>query len=256
MARRRVAGVHAAESAVEHSPERIVTAWIDPRRRDPRLAAIAQKLEALGVWVQSAAQQRLDELAEGGRHQGVVLELAASGERSEQDLQEALGSPGEWPLFLVLDQVQDPHNLGACLRTAAAAGAQGVVVTRDRSVGLTSTVARVASGAAEIVPVYRVVNLARVLRWFRDSGLWVVGTAAEAEQSLYAADLTGPLAIVVGAEGKGLRRLTRDSCDLLVKIPLAGGVESLNLSVAAGVVLFEAVRQRGARRAQGRAVAG
>ena len=148
------------------------------------------------------------------------------------------------PLFLVLDHVQDPHNLGACLRTADAAGVRGVIITKDQAAGLSPVVAKVASGAAEAVPLYRVTNLARTLQWLKEAGLWIVGAAGEAPRSVFETDLNLPMALVMGAEGKGMRRLTRESCDLLVKIPMAGTVESLNVSVATGVLLFEAVRQR------------
>lgn len=245
--RRRIAGLHAAESALEHTPERIVSAWIDERRGDARIAALVGKLAAQGIVAQSAGKSRLDALAEGQHHQGVVIELVMPAELGENELREVLENPEGMPLFLVLDQVQDPHNLGACLRTADAAGARGIILTKDQAVGITPTVAKVASGAAETMPVYRVTNLARTLGWLKDSGLWVVGAAGEAERSVYEADLAVPLAVVVGAEGKGLRRLTRERCDFLVKIPMAGQVESLNLSVATGVLLFEAVRQRRAR---------
>lgn len=242
--RRRVAGLHAAESALEHSPDKIVSVWIDARRGDARIAAIVQRLGELGITAQAAGKSRLDALAEGHNHQGVVIELVLPGELGEHDLRDALASLETLPFFLVLDQVQDPHNLGACLRTADAAGVQGVILTKDQSVGMTPTVAKVASGAAETVPIYRVTNLARALGWLKESGIWVVGAVGEADRSVYEADLALPLAVVVGAEGKGLRRLTRELCDFLVKIPMAGQVESLNLSVAAGVLLFEAVRQR------------
>ncbi|MGZ8216444.1 23S rRNA (guanosine(2251)-2'-O)-methyltransferase RlmB [Methylomagnum sp.] len=244
-ARRRVAGLHAAESALEHSPDKIVTAWLDDRRgADRRLADIAHRLAAQGITAQPTGKSRLDALAEGHHHQGIVLELIVPGELGETDLRKALENPVGLPFFLVLDHAQDPHNLGACLRTADAAGIQGVVLTKDQSVGMTPTVAKVASGAAETVPIYRVTNLARAMDWMKDSGLWLVGAAGEAERTVYELDLVMPLAVVMGAEGKGLRRLTRERCDLLAKIPMAGQVESLNLSVATGVMLFEAVRQR------------
>lgn len=244
-ARRKVAGLHAAESALEHSPDKIVNVWLDERRGDARIAALVHRLDALGIAAQTAGKSRLDALAEGKHHQGVVMELLMPGELGEHELRGALENPEGMPLFLVLDQVQDPHNLGACLRTADAAGVRGVVLTKDQSVGITPTVAKVASGAAETVPIYRVTNLARALGWMKDSGLWVAGAAGEAERSVYQTDLNLPLALVVGAEGKGLRRLTRERCDFLVKIPMVGQVESLNLSVATGILLFEAVRQRG-----------
>jgi 23S rRNA (guanosine2251-2'-O)-methyltransferase len=243
--RRRVAGLHAAESALANSPDQIVNAWVGERRGDARIAAITQGLRALGVAAQPAGASRLDALAEGGHHQGVVLELTLAGELGEHELRDALERLDR-PLFLALDQVQDPHNLGAALRTADAAGVHGVVLTKDQSAGITPTVAKVASGAAETVPIYRVTNLARALDGLKDGGVWVVGAAGEADRSVFEADLNLPLALVVGGEGRGLRRLTRERCDFLVKIPMVGQVESLNLSVAAGVLLFEAVRQRGA----------
>lgn len=243
-ARRRVAGLHAVESALEHSPDKIVSAWMDERRGDGRIAAIIQKLTALGISVQPAGKSRLDALAEGRNHQGVVLEVLMPGELGENELRDALESPGVLPFFLVLDHVQDPHNLGACLRTADAAGVQGIILTKDQSVGLTPTVAKIASGAAETMPIYRVTNLARALDRMKECGLWIVGADGEAEPMVYDVDFVMPLAIVVGAEGMGLRRLTRERCDLLIRIPMAGQVESLNLSVATGVLLYEAVRQR------------
>jgi len=242
--RRRIAGLHAAEAALENTPDKIISVWIDRRRDDARIAAIERKLVSLGISIQSAGRNQLDSLAESRNHQGIVIELKLAAELGESELQDALATPSRQPFFLVLDHVQDPHNLGACLRTADAAGVQGVIITKDQSVGLTPTVAKVASGAAETVPVYRVTNLNRALGWLKESGLWMVGAAGEAERSLYETDLAIPLALVIGAEGKGLRRLTRESCDFLVKIPMFGQVESLNLSVATGVLLFEAVRQR------------
>ena len=242
--RRRVMGFHAVESALEHNPDKIVSAWIDRRRDDARLTALAEKLSALGITVQAAAKSRLDALVEGGVHQGVVLELATTGEAGEHELRNALDHPRDLPFFLVLDHIQDPHNLGACLRTADAAGVQGIILTKDQSARLTPTVTKIASGAAETLPLYRVTNLARTLEELKEHGLWVIGAAGEAERSVYEVDLAVPLALVVGAEGRGLRRLTRQHCDLLVGIPMAGRVESLNLSVATGILLFEAVRQR------------
>jgi 23S rRNA (guanosine2251-2'-O)-methyltransferase len=245
--RRKVAGLHAAESVLEHSPESVVTAWIDDRRRDGRMSGILLKLTALGVRAQATSKNRLDVLAEGYVHQGVVLEVVMPAELGENELRDALNALPTLPFFLVLDHVQDPHNLGACLRTADAAGVHGVILTKDQSVGITPVVAKVASGAAETIPIYRVTNLARTLDWFKQAGLWVVGAAGEASQTAYETDLNLPLALVVGAEGKGLRRLTRERCDVLTKLPMLGAVESLNLSVAAGVLMYEALRQRRAR---------
>jgi 23S rRNA (guanosine2251-2'-O)-methyltransferase len=156
----------------------------------------------------------------------------------------AVENLAENALFLVLDNVQDPHNLGACLRTADATGVHGIIITKDNAVGITPTVCKVASGAAETVPVYVVTNLARTLRWLKTEGVWVVGTAGEAESTLFKSDFTVPMALVIGAEEKGMRRLTREQCDFLVKLPMLGTVESLNLSVATGVLLYEVLRQR------------
>lgn len=243
--RRRVAGIHAAESALANSPDKIVSAWVDERRGDARVSSVLDGLAALGIAVQSVGRNRLDTLAEGRNHQGVVLEVLVPGELGENELRNALEAPQGLPFYLVLDHVQDPHNLGACLRTADAVGVQGVILTRDQSASMTPVVAKVACGAAETMPIYRVTNLARAIDWLKDAGIWVVGAAGEAGLTAYQADLSVPLAMVVGAEGKGLRRLTRERCDLLVKLPMVGTVESLNVSVATGILLYESLRQRG-----------
>jgi 23S rRNA (guanosine2251-2'-O)-methyltransferase len=165
-------------------------------------------------------------------------------ELGEDELRDVLQDIQGKPLFLVLDHIQDPHNLGACLRSADAAGVRGVIVTKDQAVGLTPVVAKVAAGAAETVPLYRVTNLARSLGWMKDAGIWLAGAAGEAPKTCYETDFNRPLGIVLGAEGKGMRRLTRETCDFLVRIPMHGQVESLNVSVATGILLFEAVRQQ------------
>lgn len=245
--RRRVVGLHAAESALKHSPEFIVAAWFDRARQDARLVAARDALAKLGVQASPAGKSTLDTMAEGQAHQGIVLELRSRPDLDEDDLTAALAAPvaEQTPFLLVLDQVQDPHNLGACLRTADAAGVQGVVLMRDQAVAVTPTVAKLACGAAETMPIYRVTNLVRTLESVKSQGLWVAGAAGEAEKLAYAADLTVPLALVMGAEGKGLRRLTREHCDFLIRIPMLGQVASLNVSVAAGILMFEVVRQRG-----------
>jgi len=186
----------------------------------------------------------MDKLASGERHQGVIAQLKKIDNLGEGALDSVLDNAGPNPLLLVLDGVTDPHNLGACLRSADAAGVHAVIVPRDRAAGLSPVVRKVAAGAAETVPLIQVTNLARTLRWLKERGFWLVGTDDEATQSIYTAKLTGPIAIVLGAEGAGMRRLTKEHCDLLVNIPMQGVVESLNVSVATGVTLFEAVRQR------------
>ncbi|WP_027158379.1 23S rRNA (guanosine(2251)-2'-O)-methyltransferase RlmB [Methylobacter luteus] len=237
-------GIHAVQAALDYSPKKINKAWIDTQRQDKRLMQVIDDLLSLGIEPEKTDRKKLDRFAEGKNHQGVVIEVEMPGELSESDLKQAVESLTGTALFLVLDNVQDPHNLGACLRTADATGVQGVIITKDNATGITPTVCKVASGAAETVPVYQVTNLSRTLRWLKDQGIWIMGAAGAATQTVYQTDLTVPLAVVVGAEGKGLRRLTQEQCDFLVKLPMLGQVESLNLSVATGVLLYEAVRQR------------
>jgi 23S rRNA (guanosine2251-2'-O)-methyltransferase len=227
-----------------YSPQKISRAWIDSERHDKRLETLLETLTTLDVSIEKVERKKLDKLADGMNHQGIVLEVALPEELSENDLKVAVENLAENALFLVLDNVQDPHNLGACLRTADATGVHGIIITKDNAVGITPTVCKVASGAAETVPVYVVTNLARTLRWLKTEGVWVVGTAGEAESTLFKSDFTVPMALVIGAEEKGMRRLTREQCDFLVKLPMLGTVESLNLSVATGVLLYEVLRQR------------
>jgi len=240
----RAFGLHTVSALLRKSPQRIRQLLIQQGRDDDRVQAILNLALQADVKVRRRAGSELDALAGGNNHQGVLAEIepaANQGEGALDDLLEAAAAP---PLLLVLDGVQDPHNLGACLRTADACGVAALIVPRDRAAGLTPVVRKVASGAAESVPLIQVVNLARTLRWLKERNFWIVGSDESAAQTMYAADLTGPSAIVMGAEGQGMRRLTRELCDVLVKIPMHGIVESLNVSVASGVLLFEAVRQR------------
>ncbi|MDD5578217.1 MAG: 23S rRNA (guanosine(2251)-2'-O)-methyltransferase RlmB [Methylobacter sp.] len=240
----KIFGLHSVQAALDYSPKKINKAWIDAQRQDKRLAQVVDDLLSLGIEPEKADRKKLDRFAEGNNHQGIVIEVEMPGELSESDLKTAVENLSETALFLVLDNVQDPHNLGACLRTADAAGVHGVIVTKDNATGITPTVCKVASGAAETVPVYQVTNLSRTLRWLKEQGIWIMGAAGETTQSVYKTDFTVPLAFVLGAEGKGLRRLTREQCDVLVSVPMLGQVKSLNLSVATGVLLYETVRQR------------
>ena len=240
----RLFGLHSVQAALDYSPKKIHKAWVDSGRQDKRLTQAVNDLLDLGIEPEKVDRKRLDRLADNNNHQGIVIEVEMPGELSESDLKTAVENLASPALFLVLDNVQDPHNLGACLRTADATGVHGVIITKDNSTGITPTVCKVASGAAETVPVYQVTNLARTLRWLKGEGLWIMGADGETSQTVYTTDFTIPLALVVGTEGKGLRRLTKEQCDMLVAIPMMGQVESLNLSVATGVLLYEAVRQR------------
>lgn len=240
----KIYGIHSVQSALDYSPKKIHQAWIDGQRQDKRLTQLVNDLLELGIEPEKTDRKKLDRFAEGNNHQGIVVEVEMPGELSESDLKDAVLTLQGTPLFLALDNVQDPHNFGACLRTADATGVHGVIITKDNATGITPTVCKVASGAAETVPVYQVTNLSRTLRWLKEQGIWIAGAAGEATQTAYQTDLTLPLALVIGAEGKGMRRLTREQCDMLVKLPMLGRVESLNLSVATGVLLYEAVRQR------------
>ncbi len=244
MSKAKLFGIHAVQAALDYSPKKIDMAWVDTHRQDKRLTQLVDDLLDLGIEPEKVDRKRLDRFADGKNHQGIVIEVDMPAAQSENDLKQAVESLTEKALFLVLDNVQDPHNLGACLRTADATGVHGVIITKDNATGITPTVCKVASGAAETVPVYQVTNLARTLRWLKDHGIWVMGAAGETKQTAYQTDFTVPLAIVIGAEGKGMRRLTKEECDLLVKLPMLGQVESLNLSVATGVLLYEVVRQR------------
>jgi 23S rRNA (guanosine2251-2'-O)-methyltransferase len=239
-------GIHAVRVLLSRQPGRVRRVLLAGGRDAGRLAEVRALAQQAGVQVASVELAQLDRLAEGERHQGVVAEIVPRAADPETQLEEALEAAGTVPLLLVLDGVQDPHNLGACLRSADAAGVAAVIVPRDRAAGLTPVVRKVAAGAAESVPLVAVVNLARTLRDLKERGIWLVGTDDAADRTLYEADLKGPLGLVMGSEGEGMRRLTRECCDQLLSIPMAGAVESLNVSVATGVALFEAVRQRSA----------
>ena len=227
-----------------HYPERLIEVLALKGRDDQRLQLLINEIQRLGISVQFLNRQTLDKKAEGEVHQGIIARVHSLPELNEHDL-DLLLEQQKAPLLLVLDGVTDPHNLGACLRTADAAGVNAVIVTKDKSAQLNSTARKVACGAAENVPLIRVTNLARTLRELQKRhNVWVVGTAGETTETLYQTKLTGALALVMGAEGEGMRRLTREHCDQLISIPMMGSVSSLNVSVATGVCLFEIVRQR------------
>ena len=246
-----VYGLHAVQALLKTDAERISELRLQRGRKDQRqqkIQALADKQHIPWLW---ATRKELDTLVQGDsldgeepNHQGVAALCAAGVVQDETFLLSLLESLTEPALLLVLDEVTDPHNLGACLRTADAAGVNAIVTTKDRSVGITPVVRKVASGAADSVPLVVVTNLARTLNKLKQEGLWIIGTDGAAEEGVYKTDFTGAVALVMGAEGKGLRRLTKETCDSLVKLPMAGSVSSLNVSVAAGVCLFEVVRQR------------
>ncbi|GAB2619730.1 23S rRNA (guanosine(2251)-2'-O)-methyltransferase RlmB [Novilysobacter erysipheiresistens] len=244
-----IAGINAVSAAIEHDADNVREVLIEAGAKNPRLAEIESNARRFGIDVRRVNQQALAGVVGNLRHQGVVARYAAAKTWSEDDLQGLVEAAEGRALVLLLDGVQDPHNLGACLRSAAAAGATAVVIPKDKSVQVNATVRKTSAGAADSVPVVPVTNLARTMRDLQQLGVWLYGLAGEADASLYSIDLRGNVGLVLGGEGDGLRRLTRENCDQLVKIPMPGGdadggVESLNVSVATGVTLFEAVRQR------------
>jgi 23S rRNA (guanosine2251-2'-O)-methyltransferase len=241
-ARRRIYGLHAVRALLERRPDTLLSAKILSDASGP-LEELAHELGRRRVPIERVRRADLDRLSDGGTHQGVLVEARGAAEMPLGDFEDLVAQRGRTVRLLVLDGVEDPRNLGACLRTADAAGVDAVVVPKDHSAPLTAVAIKAATGAAESVPVVRVPNLARMLNWLKQAGVWVVGADSEAKQSLYAARLAPPVAMVLGGEGRGLRRLTRDTCDELVSIPMAGAVQSLNVSVAAGIVLFELKRQ-------------
>lgn len=238
-----IGGIHAVEALIRHSPERIKCLHIQNNRQDKRMQRLLALAQKTGIKIHLQSSENMEKFLSEFQHQGVIAECEYASDRV-WGLEEVFVAIQGSAFFLVLDGVQDPHNLGACLRVACAAGAHGVIAPKDRAVGLTSTVRKVASGAAELIPFIPVTNLARSLAWLKEQGVWVFGAAERAEASLFASNLKGPVAFVLGAEGTGLRRLTQDCCDHLVKIPTTGALPSLNVAVAAGVCLFEALRQR------------
>jgi 23S rRNA (guanosine2251-2'-O)-methyltransferase len=239
-----VVGWHAVLAVLKQAPERVLSIRLDRARKGPRSKQLLDAARTAGVAVEMTTGEALDREAGHANHQGVLAQCRAAAERTEGELPGFLAGLPAPALLLVLDGVQDPHNLGACLRSADGAGVQAVILPKDNAAPITPVVRKVASGAAEALPVFQVTNLARALDELKEAGVWLVGAAGEAEQTVYDVDLRGPVALVLGAEGAGLRRLTREKCDHLARIPMAGTVESLNVSVAAGIFLFEAVRQR------------
>ena len=238
-------GIHSVASALTNSPARVKALMVAEECHNPRVRELLKQAGELGIQILTQPRALLERRSEGQRHQDIIAEFEADNIWGEKDLARLLDAIDAPPLILVLDGVQDPHNLGACLRTADAAGVNLVILPKDRSAGLTPVTRRAASGAAEVLPLWFATNLARVLRQLKKKGVWLLGASDHADQELYEAELVGPMALVMGSEGKGMRRLTSELCDFQVRIPMQGSVSSLNVSVATAVCLFEMVRQRG-----------
>lgn len=239
-----VAGINSVRSALKFGADGVAELWLDRNRRDRRLAELVTLARDSGVTVRQTERHELDRAAGGANHQGVLAWVRTPAARGEHDLDAVLDAIEGPPLLLILDGVTDPHNLGACLRSADGAGAHAVIAPKDKAAGLTPVAVKVASGAAESVPFVQVTNLARTLDALKERGIWLIGTADDAPETLFETDLRGPVGLVLGSEGTGMRRLTRERCDLLARVPMRGRAESLNVSVAAGVCLYEALRQR------------
>jgi 23S rRNA (guanosine2251-2'-O)-methyltransferase len=239
-------GINPIEAAITHDAGNVREILVEQGATNARVREIAQKARDAGIAVHARGREQLDRLTGGARHQGVVASYRRPEAQGEHDLGALVEKAGKDALFLILDGVQDPHNLGACLRSAEAAGATAVIIPKDRAVGVTPIVRKASAGAADRVPLVRATNLARAMDTLREAGVWITGLVGEADQSVYMCDFKGATALAIGGEGEGLRRLTREKCDYLAKIPMKGAVESLNVSVATGIALFEALRQRGA----------
>ena len=237
-------GIHSVEAALNYDAGNILELYIESGQQNPRVRELAERARDAGVKPHARDKADLDRMTGGARHQGIAAKYRTPPARTESDLPTIIQTAGSSALFLVLDGVTDPHNLGACLRSAEAAGVSAVIVPKDKAVGITPTVRRASAGAADRVPFVASTNLARSLKLLKQSGIWLTGLAGDGDQSLYACDFKGPVAVVIGSEGEGMRRLTRESCDFIARIPMQGSVESLNVSVATGVVLFEVLRQR------------
>ncbi len=239
-----VGGIHAVAAVIDNDPASVLEVMVARETKNARVEELAVAARGGGIAVQRAPRATLDRLGDGARHQDILARVREKPALDERDLPTLAEGAGPGALFLILDGVTDPHNLGACLRSAAAANATAVIVPKDRSAPLNAAAKKAAAGGAEIVPLMRVTNLARAMDTLKQAGVWIVGLAGEADASIYARDLRGPTALVLGAEGEGMRRLTGERCDFLARIPISDNMESLNVSVAAGVCLFEARRQR------------
>lgn len=240
----RIYGIHAVEQVLQKTPELITNVWLQQTLESDAARTLKNDLNNLGIPVQSVTRSTLDKMTKNQRHQGIMIEIKSL-KKPEQDLDSVLEkNQSSNPLYLILDSVQDPHNLGACIRTAVAAGVTAVIIPKDRAASVNETVRKVASGAVENMTVVSVVNLVRAMKKIKEAGVWIVGTAGEAPVSIYDLDLTIPTAIVMGGEDKGMRSSIRNECDYIASIPVRGEIDSLNVSVATGVALYEVIRQR------------
>jgi 23S rRNA (guanosine2251-2'-O)-methyltransferase len=239
-----ITGFHAVIAALQQHEKHVTSVYLDRNRNDQRSEKVSELAHQTKIKIQRVPKAKLDQLVEQGGHQGVVARMQSVRRRNEKDLPDFIAALNEDPFFLILDCIQDPHNLGACMRSAAAAGVQAVIMPKDKSAPISAVARKAASGAVESLAIFQVTNLARTLEILKQEGVWIFGTAGEADVSVYDTDLTWSMALVMGAEGKGMRKQTRELCDFLMYIPLSGSIESLNVSVATGVCLYEAVRQR------------
>lgn len=244
MKREHIFGLHSVQALLKSAPQRVIEIYMVQGRSDQKLQKIVNAAQSNGIHCQVVNRNKLDELVSDENHQGVVAVCTPGETYDETWLFNLLDNLNEPAFLLILDGVTDPHNLGACMRSAEAAGVHAVIAPKDKSAGLTPIARKVACGAAEVLPFVPVTNLARTLKKLQEKGIWLFGAAGDAEHSIYQSNLKGPIGILMGAEGDGLRRLTQDTCDHLMNIPMAGTVSSLNVSVATGICLFEAVRQR------------
>lgn len=237
-------GLHTVHALLKSTPEKIRTLFVQSGRNDARMQNIVVLAEQNNISIQYIAKEKLDSLSENSNHQGIAAKTVTIADYSEVDLHNILANIKTPPFLLILDGVQDPHNLGACLRSANAAGVHAVIAPKNNAAGITATVRKVASGAAETTPFIPITNLARTMTLLKEHGIWIYGADSDANISIYDTNWSGPIALVLGGEGKGLRRLTREHCDGMVSIPMSGTISSLNVSVATGICLFEVVRQR------------
>jgi 23S rRNA (guanosine2251-2'-O)-methyltransferase len=244
MKKQLIYGFHPVETLLKTKPHEIFAIFMQQDKNDQRTQTILNLAKINNIAIQHTSRPKLDEFVSNAHHQGIVAEVSIQNKYSEADLSHLISNLTEPAFILILDGVLDPHNLGACLRSANAAGIHMVIAPKNNAVGITPVVSKVASGAAEITPFIQVTNLARTIKLLKEHNIWVYGAVVDTDKNFYSLDLKGPIALVIGAEEKGLRRLTRESCDVLAKIPMAGEIASLNVSVATGICLFEAVRQR------------